>query len=365
MKQLVTAIIALFVFFECASASPKPRSVIAYYAGRADSISKYPLEKLSHVIYCFLHLRGNEIAFDTIRSEENFRKITALKSSYPKLKVMLSLGGWGGCYTCSDVFSNADNRKQFAASVLRILKSTGGDGIDLDWEYPTIEGVPGHPCNEADKQNFTELIKELRSQLGKKYEISFAAGGFTKYLEKAVDWKAVTPLVNRINLMTYDLVSGYSQTTGHHTALYSTSKQKESTDHCVSYLLQQNVPAKKLVIGAAFYARVWGNVDTTNNGLYRSGNFKAMIPYKWFNQRLSADSGYTEYWDSTANSPYKYNAARGEFATYDNEKSILQKVRYAKKYKLGGIMFWDLRSDTYQNGLLDAIANARREKWKR
>src|SRR5690606_10326806 len=134
-------------------------------------------------------------------------------------KVILSLGGWGGCPSCSEVFATAKGRKEFSESVLALNRSFKTDGMDLDWEYPTIEGYPGHRFVPEDKDNFTALVQQLRQTLGEKYEISFAAGGLHKFLDESVDWKAVMPLVDKVNIMSYDLINGYSTTTGHHTAL--------------------------------------------------------------------------------------------------------------------------------------------------
>ena len=39
------------------------------------------------------------------------------------------------------------------------------DGIDLDWEWPGSEGNPGNIVRPEDKQNFTALVAEFRSQL--------------------------------------------------------------------------------------------------------------------------------------------------------------------------------------------------------
>ena len=117
------------------------------------------------------------------------------------------------------------SRQEFARSVKELNDYFNTNGIDLDWEYPVIEGYPGHPFQPGDKQHFTALVSALRAQLGSTNEISFAAGGFEKYLEQSIDWKAVAPMVDKINLMTYDLVNGNGTITGHHTPLYSTPGQ--------------------------------------------------------------------------------------------------------------------------------------------
>jgi len=38
--------------------------VIAYYSGGADKVSNYEVEKLTHIIYCFSHLKGNQLTID-------------------------------------------------------------------------------------------------------------------------------------------------------------------------------------------------------------------------------------------------------------------------------------------------------------
>jgi chitinase len=271
------------------------------------------------------------------------------------LKVLLSIGGWGGCAPCSDVFGTKKGRTEFAQSVKELNRFFGADGIDLDWEYPTIEGYPGHRYVPGDKAAFTALVQQLRTTLGKQQLITFAAGGFQKYLEASVDWKSVMPYVDYVNLMTYDLVNGYATTTGHHTALYSTSSQKESTDNCVQYVIKHGVAPQKLVIGAAFYARTWEGVAAENNGLYQSGKFKDFIGYNEFPQRLSADSGFVYYWDDVAKAPYAYNAAKKVYATFDDKRSMAAKTKYVMDNNLGGIMFWQLGHDTVNEGLLQTI----------
>lgn len=336
-------------------------AVMAYYAGKNPSqIDSFSIEKLTHLIFSFCHLKGNRLNVDSIRDTVMIQKMVSLKSRNPDLKVLLSLGGWGGCATCSNVFSTKNGRKEFARSVKEISEYFKTDGIDLDWEYPAIAGFPNHKYSSDDKENFTALVKELRKTLGKKYEITFAAGGFNLYIDSSIEWKKVMKKVNYVNLMTYDLVNGYAQQTGHHTALYSTAQQQESVDNAVQRLIAYKVPKNKIIIGAAFYGRMWQAVPDTNFGLYQQGKFLRSLSYKNFASQLSADSGYVYHWDEKANAPYLFNAAQHVFVTYDDKRSIQLKTKYALDKKLGGIMFWQLTEDTYTEGLLEAIDEAKR-----
>ena len=354
MKLFFTAVVMCFLT-ATVHAQPKTFSVIAYFAGNTTNVDAYPIEKLTHIIFSFCHLKGNKLFVNNLKDSLMIQHLVLLKQRNPSLKVLLSLGGWGGCAPCSAVFATRKGRKQFARSAKRISKYFKTDGIDLDWEYPAIAGFPGHAFVPEDKHNFTLLIEALRKKFKHKYTISFAAGGFSQYLQSSVEWDKVTPLVNNINVMTYDLVHGASKVTGHHTPLFSTAGQIESTDHAVHFLDSVGVPKNKIVIGAAFYARVF-DVDTSlNNGLYQAGKFHNGIDFFRFNKDSLLHEGFNYYWDDAAKAPYLYAPAKKQFITYDDEQSILLKTKYVMEQQLNGIMFWDLNADKTIGGLLEVI----------
>lgn len=329
--------------------------IIAYYTGSGDKIQEYPVEKLTHIIYSFLRIKEDTLTVANEKQEKSLMQIVALKQKYPNLKIMVSIGGWGGCAPCSELFSSEKHRQTFAKTTVAFFKKYNVDGLDLDWEYPSIEGYPGHKYMKQDKQNFTDLVKTLRQEMGDKYLLSFAAGGFEKFLKKSVDWQAIMPLLDFVNLMTYDLTNGYSKVTGHHTPLHSDKKQKESTSNCIGWLLKHNIPSKKLIIGAAFYARVWEFVPDTTNGLYQKGHFKQGVPFKNFETYFSEANGFKYYFDEKTQAPFQYSSTKKLFGTFDDERSITAKSKYIQEKKLGGMMFWELSEDKTAGGLVDKI----------
>jgi chitinase len=329
--------------------------VIAYYAGRPTMVDSFEVEKLTHIIFSFCHLNGNKLFVSNARDTLTIQRMVALKQRNPQLKIILSLGGWGGCKDCSPVFATSEGREAFAVSVKELNNYFGTDGIDLDWEYPAIAGYPGHAYSPSDKPAFTDLVKQLRKQLGRKHEISFAAGGFNKFIDSSIEWKKVMPVIDRVNLMSYDLVHGASSISGHHTPLYSTPEQEESTDNGVKRLIAVGVPANKIVIGAAFYGRLFEVRDTARNGLYQSARFDHGFSYRSFTDTINTANGFTIYWDKTAQAPYAFNPQRKLLATYDDNLSVTLKTQYVQKKGLNGIMFWQLVDDRFNNGLLSAI----------
>ncbi|WP_053058339.1 glycoside hydrolase family 18 protein [Pedobacter sp. BMA] len=348
--------LTMFVFQNNMHAQTTSKTnVIAYYTGNGTVLENYPIEKITHLIYSFGHLKGDSMFIHNAKDSALIANMVALRKRNPELKVMLAMGGWSACPNCSEVFSRADGRKTFARTTKTLLDYFHADGIDIDWEYPAVLGYPGHKYAESDKQHFTRLIKELRRTLGKKAEISFAAGGTKNCLDSCFEWKKVMPLVNRVNLMSYDLVGGYATTSGHHTPLFSTDKQELSADYAIKEMLRYGVPADKIALGAAFYARVFENTADANQGLYQPTKFLHGISSRDYKKTLTAENGYTYYWDDLAKAPYYYNSATKQLVTFDDAKSITLKTRYVIDHKLNGIMFWELNDDPYSDGLLDVI----------
>jgi chitinase len=163
------------------------------------------------------------------------------------------------------------------------------------------------------------------------------------------------PLIDFVNLMTYDLVSGFSKVTGHHTLLYDQTPEQQSTRKCVDWLINKKVEPAKLIVGAAFYARVWENVENNNNGLYQAGRFLRSVKYRDFPTYFADSLGFQYHWDKKAGAPYRYSASRKLFATFDDKRSIEAKTKFIRQKKLGGIMFWELSQDEPMNGLVEKM----------
>lgn len=354
LKKFLTVLVICFGAIPLFAQLQNKIQVISYYAGRPELMDSFKINQMTHIIFCFGRLNGNRFSIRSSRDSATILKMVSLKSKNPELKVLLSLGGWGGCKTCSDVFASKQGRKDFVQSIKEFYEYFKVDGLDLDWEYPGISGYPGHKFSPKDKKNFTKLVNEIRT-LGYGHELSFAAGSSQRYLDSAIQWKRVMKKVDYVNLMTYDHSGPGSSLTGHHTSLYSTPEQPRSVDFTVRYLINHGMPREKIIIGGAFYGKIFENVEDINNGLSQPGKFKRTLNFKDVATQLSVDSGWVYHWDEAASAPYLYNPSKKQFFTYDDKRSIELKTKYVIDNKLGGIMFWHLGEDVFTDGLLDVI----------
>src|SRR5580693_6529467 len=142
MKNLVRSIIPLLFINICFAQSGVPSgsvrqpAIIAYFGGRPTMIDSFATNNLSQLIFSFCHLKGDELNVSRMSDTLLIQNMVATKNKNPNLKIILSLGGWGGCKTCSDVFSTKKGRRKFVRSVKELTEYFHTDGLDLDWEYP-------------------------------------------------------------------------------------------------------------------------------------------------------------------------------------------------------------------------------------
>ncbi|MCU7695414.1 glycoside hydrolase family 18 protein [Haoranjiania flava] len=355
LRSIFTMLALLAITTFSFAQKTKPYKVIGYFSGDSAMLHKYDVKKLTHLIYGFSHVDNGNMVITKPKDAPALLAFQKIKKQHPGLKTMIALGGWGGCEFCSQTFNDQELTKKFALSVKDFLNKYELDGIDLDWEYPAIAGHPGHQYIPEDKDNFTNLVKELRKTLGKEKLITFAAGGFQKFLDASIAWHEVEPYLDFVNLMTYDLVHGYSTTTGHHTNLYATRAGEESADNTIKFFKKIKFPLKKLMLGAGFYMREFENVPAKNNGLYQPAKFLDFVDYRVGVNKYTKTNGYTQYWDNVAKAAYWYNPAKKIFVTGETKASVREKCAYIKKHKLGGFMFWELPTDLPKGGLYEAV----------
>lgn len=323
-----------------------------------------------------------------------------LRAENPNLRIGVSLGGWSKSGDFSQVAANENTRKKFVENVLKFIKYTNMDFVDLDWEYPgenqyrdpdlvdnkNDEGTTN--ASAADKENYIKLLQEFRdgldaqgAELNKTYELTVALPAPKAKLDDGIDIEKLFKLVDFANIMTYDMRGAWDETSGHQTGLYTNPNDplKDaglSVDDSVQYLLANGAVADKIVIGCAFYTRGWqkvtGEADSNLPGLFgtaeavskdadlspskgalneapikngEGGRCGGVWGYGSLDKLKAAYPGLKEYWDDVAKAPYLYNAETGAFFTYDNPRSINEKADYVKENNLGGIISWMASQD--------------------
>lgn len=301
-------------------ADPPKDLVIVAYVTYWDTVIPDPT-LVTHINYAFGKV-ANTFNKVEISNESRLKTIVKLKEKNEKLKVLLSIGGWGAG-NFSEMAADQALRKSFCEDCLAKCKTYGLDGIDLDWEYPT-SNMAGISSSPSDTRNYTSLLKDLREVLGNDYLITMASSANAKY----VDFKSCIQYMDFVNLMTYDM----GRPPRHHSALYpSSGKTSLSVDESVELHNKAGIPFEKIVVGAPFYCRAASGNDSSD-GAY------------WCKMGPLFEK-YTEKWDDIAKVPYLADKDGNMVYAYDNPASIGLKADYVLQKELRGMMFWNWEGD--------------------
>jgi chitinase len=327
----------------------------------------------------------------------NFGAIQQLKGLHPRMKVLISLGGQAGNVAgFVTAAGTAAGRSALASSCIGMFVKgniAAGvtapglfDGFNIDWEFPGPE----------DKQNFTALLKEFRTQLnalskttGRKYVLTFdSPASPKKYIN--IDLKAAATQVDFLTIDGYDYAAAEEKQTNESSSLYDTATDPVFTDDryidaTVKAYLKAGVPAAKYTMGLPLYAVGWTGVPNANHGLYQNAagpspvllaDGSGLCPnadkataspgcdtvltagfaaYSTI-ENLTNKYGYTAWYDAERVGATLFNPATGTFYTYDNPAAVAAKMAYIKKHKLGGAYVWALNDDDAKASLTKAIA---------
>lgn len=355
--------IALFLLSVMSVAACAQNKVIIAYVfprDRALAADEINARKLTRINYAFANIKGGEIVEGFSHDAENFATLNRLKRANPSLKVLVSVGGWTWSGGFSDMALTRQSRARFISSVVRFVERYKLDGVDLDWEYPGQVGN-GNTFRPQDKQNFTLLLAELRQRfdveqkrLGRRLYTSIATGASQKFLDNT-EMDKVQRYVDTVNLMTYDFYVG-GPATGHDAPLFRNPADPKniSAQRTVEMYLQAGVAAHKIVLGAPFYGRSWGEVSSVNDGLFQPGKAARGVHFSYPELPNLLATGFVRHWDATASVPFLYNPQTQVFVTYEDPQSLAAKCSFVIQRRLAGMMFWEYFNDS-TGILLDAV----------
>lgn len=313
---------------EAIAASRESKVVVAYVTSWSE-VMPDP-QYMTHINYAFGHVNEsfNGVKID---NEERLRQIVDLRKQKPELKVLLSIGGWGSG-RFSEMAANDEYRRAFAADCDRVVKEFALDGIDIDWEYPT-SSMANISSSPDDTENFTLLMQDIRAAIGNEKELTLATVASARY----IDFKAILPSVDFVNIMAYDMASAPK----HHSALYPSGHSGDITsDGAVTAHLKAGVPPSKLVMGMPFYGRGGDGYPS----------------FQDYNKVGNTDTQYTEKWDEVAQVPYLADENDTLVFGFENPRSLAIKCQYILDKDLLGGMYWDYSGDNEQGDLRRTVA---------
>ncbi|MBK8130954.1 MAG: glycoside hydrolase family 18 protein [bacterium] len=398
MRSLLSKFLLL-----CCPLAAAAHSVVGYYPSWAIYARNYlvtdiPADRLTHINYAFANIANGEVVLgDTYADTEfsypgdtwnefprgNFKQLNRLKSMYPQLKTLISVGGWTWSANFSDAAATPEARETFANSCASFVALWGFDGVDLDWEYPVFGGNWDVEHRPEDGANFTLLCNRIRVKLdslalinGRPYLLTLAVSASGAHIDD-LELPQLAEVVDFFNVMTYDFQGAWSAYTGFNAPLHADPADPFSEPEHTTFNLHaamQNyvtdgVPREKLHAGLAFYGKGFGNVADANNGLYQTfsgpspnGTWEpGVFDYSHLAESFVNQNGYTRYFHPLTRVPYLHNPTANIFISYDDTVSIAEKCDYIIAEEFGGAMFWELscdRNSVLLNKVYQTFANA-------
>jgi chitinase len=338
---------------------------------------------VTHALYAFLRICGPgqlpkdaqackgkaDFELATSPTERDFDAAFArLKQRMPGLKVLASVGGWGGSDPFFHLANDAARRAVFAASAARFLREHSAfDGIDIDWEHPTNNGAAngvqlGTP---ADGRGYADLMLALRRGFDGRPWLLTSAVNTSGDLVGKIDFRNAAPALDLVLAMSYDFYGPWSATAGHHSALRASREDADDgLTSAARTLANAGVPRSKLVAGVAMYGRGFTGVagdGPSFNGAARSGSFPppegAMAYRDIAEQCLDREgrgrNGWRSVFDAQTQSWALWHRDEQRVLGYDDPRAVIAKGRYAVDQGLAGVFAWELSQD---NGdLLNAM----------
>jgi chitinase len=375
--------------------------VIGYYAERHAASGDYPLKQLStnaaaglltQLDYAFgkvakarcevpnpdVEIKRAYTADDSVdgtadspdpnRIRGTFHQLQELKKKFPKLRILISLGGWANSEGFSDAAQPANVRDFVRSCVDIFIKGNFSqeihapgifDGIDIDWEYPVDGGmIPGRP---EDTRNLNGMAAEFRRELDAVRAGLLLTAAIPAPAEdyKHYDLKTLSRYMNNLSIMAYDLHWNGEKITNLHSPLWhdpaDPSKPPMDSHYgarAVQDFVRAGVPARKIILGVPFYGKGWSGVADVNHGLYQPAQDASKSSPEYRNLKALPPQADRQFYPKAATCSIWNN---GDFFSYDCPQALRLKRQFVREHHLGGVMFWEMGQDTMDAELLRSL----------
>ncbi len=322
------------------------------YVYSADQI---PYNQLTHISHAFVLLGPK--ADGTLSVPQGFIEPALITKAHAAgVKVLVSIGGGDGIEgpRFNRMARVEAYRQAFVHNVHSFLSANGYDGVDIDWEIPY----------ERDSSNCITLMQELRNELPSPWLISMATPSDPRSWGRGFDIPALAPLLDFMNVMTYDFTGSWAGFAGLNSPLFQDPADPGQSGSLQTsmdlYQTIYGVPPAQLNIGTPFYGYEFDGASALwaacSNCAVNQRNYGPYI------KPLINHQGWQREFDNAAKSPYLVNSTLPGFISYDDSAATNRKTRYILKQRgFGGVFMWELSAD--YDGRKQDLLNAMYKAW--
>ena len=280
------------------------------------------------------------------------------------VRVLVLLGGDAGAF--STVAADPGLRATFVGNLEAFVSENNYDGVDVDWEFP---------ASPADKDNFAELMLELRQALpSPTYFLSVDSGPWGG---SDTPFKRLSQVIDYFNIMMYDCAGPWTADAQlnspifwdrHDPDPYECQPGGSAEGAMDIYLNGLKIPPAQLNMGTPFYGYFYRTVDGLwdicphahpNQDIDCPVNTVLAESYGTFIKKRTHGQEWVQRYDLIALVPYllRSDGSPG-FITYDDPTSTYLRVWHSVWDRgLGGTFMWSIDQDYdgHSQDLLDAM----------
>jgi len=338
---------------------------------------KIPFGLLTIINYAFFYplpdgtIAGRDSAGDAMilssrtgeKGQSSPLSLTAL-AHRSGVRVLLSIGGWEDSNNFPPVAADSSRAARFAHSCAGSIREFGFDGIDIDWEFP---GYAEHNGTPSDGKNFIRLLRVLRDTLdilGRQMDrhlLLSAALPADRGQAEAMAIRDAEPLLDFLNIMTYDFFGPWDPRAYHNAPLYAGEGGDSARTVDGAFRLYHDtfgIPADRINLGVPFYGHTFTGC-TALNGAHGPADTVHFPAGGAFYYSIAAQmKNFTRHWDEEARVPYLTSSVWNMLVSYDDEESVREKARYVVDRGARGLIVWEITGDYFpdeSHPLLEAI----------
>lgn len=234
-----------------------------------------------------------------------------------------------------EVLSHTSKRENLINQVIAAALQSGIDGINLDFELISTK------CG----QDYIQFVRELSVKCRQNGLVLSVDNYVPMPYNEHYDLKEQGIVADYIIIMGYDEHTDNSYEAG---SVASYGYEKNGIVNALKY-----VPGKKLVSAIPFYTRLWLETPKTEDELAQeAGTEAADYPNKVTSTAIGMDqaeetlktAGVKAEWDNKTKQNYaQWKTDKGTYKIWlEDSKSIEEKLKLIKKYKLAGVAEWRL-----------------------
>jgi chitinase len=324
---------------EMKNANPRAGLVLGYYPSwkPATAPDAIRFESFTHLAHAFA---GADQSGNVVTSSATVpsRQLTTLAHEHG-VKVLLSLGGAESGPVFSAMLKDEAARQRYVQGICSMLDEYGYDGIDVDWEFPK---------DAADRANLTELCRSFRASFERRSSQFLISAGVPG-VESSGQWfdhQGLQPLLDFVNVMTYDMHGPWSSHAGHNAPLLRPAADEALGERLsfvdyMDYWERVGWPKRQLLVGIPCYGRGFRAAEwhapTTGEAEHPAVEHRHIQSF--------LDAGWQRHWDAEAQVPYLVKEGALELISYEDEASAELKGRWARQSGYAGIFFWEITQD--------------------